>query len=232
MGLRKRPLLATSQVAATDSPAHLCYFTQPLPMAAGNLNGPTARTPDQEPHHHTSFANAAASTAVEAEEAEGRRSRRGKVQLKRIEDKNSRRVTFSKRRNGLIKKARELAVLCDVDIALIIFSSWGRLYEYSSGDRYGSVIPLSYLQLPFYGTLHRFLFVALVVSKPPCKTCRELKIRVLFMPMSCQRYHFPTNFTVLKEVNSTYFDAVWVCYLMLNLQEMFFVLSVDTRLKL
>lgn len=181
-------------------------------MAAGNLNGPTARTPDQEPHHHTSFANAAASTAVEAEEAEGRRSRRGKVQLKRIEDKNSRRVTFSKRRNGLIKKARELAVLCDVDIALIIFSSWGRLYEYSSGDRYGSVIPLSYLQLPFYGTLHRFLFVALVVSKPPCKTCRELKIRVLFMPMSCQRYHFPTNFTVLKEVNSTYFDAVGLLF--------------------
>ncbi|KAK4757113.1 hypothetical protein SAY87_007240 [Trapa incisa] len=63
-----------------------------------------------------------------------RRSRRGEVQMRRIEDKSSRQVTFSKRWNGLIKKARELAVLCGVDV---IFSSTGRLYEYSSGDRCG-----------------------------------------------------------------------------------------------
>lgn len=63
---------------------------------------------------------------------------RKKVELKRIEDKSSRQVTFSKRRNGLIKKARELSVLCDVDVAVLVFSSRGKLYEYANGNRYVS----------------------------------------------------------------------------------------------
>ncbi|XP_074303293.1 agamous-like MADS-box protein AGL27 [Silene latifolia] len=54
---------------------------------------------------------------------------RRKIEMKRIEDKSSRQVTFSKRRNGLIKKARELSLLCDVDVAVIVFSSRGRLYQ-------------------------------------------------------------------------------------------------------
>ncbi|KAF3442261.1 hypothetical protein FNV43_RR16177 [Rhamnella rubrinervis] len=57
---------------------------------------------------------------------------RGRVELKRIENKINRQVTFSKRRNGLLKKAHELSVLCDAEIALIIFSSRGKLYEYGS----------------------------------------------------------------------------------------------------
>ncbi|XP_059458347.1 agamous-like MADS-box protein AGL9 homolog isoform X5 [Corylus avellana] len=59
---------------------------------------------------------------------------RGKVQLKRIEDKISRQVTFSKRKGGLMKKANELAVLCDVEVALLIFSDRGRLYEFCSTE--------------------------------------------------------------------------------------------------
>ncbi|XP_039169290.1 agamous-like MADS-box protein FUL-L [Eucalyptus grandis] len=47
---------------------------------------------------------------------------RGKTQMKRIENDTSRQVTFSKRRNGLLKKAFELSVLCDAEVALIIFS--------------------------------------------------------------------------------------------------------------
>ncbi|XP_068305704.1 MADS-box protein EJ2-like isoform X1 [Pyrus communis] len=57
---------------------------------------------------------------------------RGKVELKRIENKSNRQVTFSKRRNGLLKKAFELSVLCDAEVALIIFSGRGKLYEFSS----------------------------------------------------------------------------------------------------
>ncbi|GAB2290887.1 MADS-box transcription factor [Dionaea muscipula] len=57
---------------------------------------------------------------------------RGKVELKRIEKKSSRQVTFSKRRAGLIKKARELSVLCDAEIALIIFNSLGKCTEFTS----------------------------------------------------------------------------------------------------
>ncbi|KAK4597595.1 hypothetical protein RGQ29_015208 [Quercus rubra] len=57
---------------------------------------------------------------------------RGRVELKRIENKINRQVTFAKRRNGLLKKAYELSVLCDAEVALIIFSNRGKLYEFSS----------------------------------------------------------------------------------------------------
>ncbi|KAJ1272747.1 hypothetical protein BS78_06G226400 [Paspalum vaginatum] len=57
---------------------------------------------------------------------------RGKVELKKIENPTNRQVTFSKRRMGLFKKANELAILCDAQIGVIIFSGTGRMYEYSS----------------------------------------------------------------------------------------------------
>ncbi|XP_042010127.1 MADS-box protein 04g005320-like isoform X2 [Salvia splendens] len=57
---------------------------------------------------------------------------RGKVEVKRIENKINRQVTFAKRRNGLLKKAYELSVLCDAEVALIIFSTKGKLYEFCS----------------------------------------------------------------------------------------------------
>ncbi|CAN1137239.1 MADS-box protein AGL42 [Linum perenne] len=57
---------------------------------------------------------------------------RRKVEMKKIEDKSRRQVTFSKRRKGLLKKAREISVLCDVQLALVVFSNRGRLYQFSS----------------------------------------------------------------------------------------------------
>ncbi|KAE8734300.1 Floral homeotic protein AGAMOUS [Hibiscus syriacus] len=57
---------------------------------------------------------------------------RGKIQIKRIENTTNRQVTFCKRRNGLLKKAYELSVLCDAEVALIVFSNRGRLYEYAN----------------------------------------------------------------------------------------------------
>lgn len=66
--------------------------------------------------------------------AERRKMGRGRVELKRIENKINRQVTFSKRRNGLLKKAYELSVLCDAEIALIIFSSRGKLSEFGSSS--------------------------------------------------------------------------------------------------
>ncbi|CAK9142441.1 unnamed protein product [Ilex paraguariensis] len=59
---------------------------------------------------------------------------RGKVELKRIENKINRQVTFAKRRNGLLKKAYELSVLCDAEVALIIFSARGKLYDFCSNS--------------------------------------------------------------------------------------------------
>ncbi|KAF4379554.1 hypothetical protein F8388_023571 [Cannabis sativa] len=57
---------------------------------------------------------------------------RGKIVIRRIDNSTSRQVTFSKRRNGLLKKAKELSILCDAQVGLIIFSSTGKLYDYSS----------------------------------------------------------------------------------------------------
>lgn len=62
---------------------------------------------------------------------------RGKIEMKKIENANRRQVTFSKRRNGLLKKARELAVLCDAEVAVIVFSNTGKLFEFSN-SRYVS----------------------------------------------------------------------------------------------
>ncbi|RLN27873.1 MADS-box transcription factor 20-like [Panicum miliaceum] len=59
---------------------------------------------------------------------------RGKVEVRRIENSVSRQVTFSKRRRGLAKKARELAVLCDADVALLVFSDKGRLHDFAAHD--------------------------------------------------------------------------------------------------
>ncbi|XP_062117331.1 agamous-like MADS-box protein AGL66 [Humulus lupulus] len=65
---------------------------------------------------------------------------RVKLQIKRIENNTNRQVTFSKRRNGLIKKAYELSILCDIDIALIMFSPSGRLSHFSGKRRIEDVL--------------------------------------------------------------------------------------------
>ncbi|PKU72413.1 MADS-box protein GGM13 [Dendrobium catenatum] len=65
---------------------------------------------------------------------------RVKLEIKKIENNTNRQVTFSKRRNGLIKKAYELSVLCDIDIALIMFSPSGRLSTFSGRRRIEDVI--------------------------------------------------------------------------------------------
>ncbi|MED6157791.1 MADS-box transcription factor 27 [Stylosanthes scabra] len=57
---------------------------------------------------------------------------RGKIVIRRIDNSTSRQVTFSKRRNGLLKKAKELAILCDAEVGVLIFSSTGKLYDFSS----------------------------------------------------------------------------------------------------
>ncbi|XP_021837973.1 MADS-box transcription factor 23-like isoform X2 [Spinacia oleracea] len=59
---------------------------------------------------------------------------RGKIVIERIDNSTSRQVTFSKRRKGLLKKSKELAILCDAEVGVIIFSSTSKLYEYSNSS--------------------------------------------------------------------------------------------------
>ncbi|KAK9005615.1 hypothetical protein V6N11_043041 [Hibiscus sabdariffa] len=59
---------------------------------------------------------------------------RKKIKIKKIDNVTARQVTFSKRRRGLFKKAEELSVLCDAEVALIVFSATGKLYEFASSS--------------------------------------------------------------------------------------------------
>ncbi|KAI9117396.1 hypothetical protein K1719_011562 [Acacia pycnantha] len=51
---------------------------------------------------------------------------RVKLKIKKLENISNRQVTFSKRKSGILKKAKELSILCDIDIALLMFSPTGK----------------------------------------------------------------------------------------------------------
>lgn len=51
---------------------------------------------------------------------------RVKLKIRRLESSSNRQVTYSKRRSGILKKAKELSVLCDIDIVLLMFSPTGK----------------------------------------------------------------------------------------------------------
>nr|UBT84111.1 MADS-affecting flowering-related transcription factor 8.3 [Arabis montbretiana] len=65
---------------------------------------------------------------------------RRKIEIKRIEKKSTRQVAFSKRRNGLIEKARQISILCDSSVAVLVVSASGKLYNSSSGDNMTKII--------------------------------------------------------------------------------------------
>uniref|UniRef100_A0A1D1XMT0 Floral homeotic protein PMADS 2 n=1 Tax=Anthurium amnicola TaxID=1678845 RepID=A0A1D1XMT0_9ARAE len=59
---------------------------------------------------------------------------RGKVEIKKIENSTNRQVTYTKRRNGIVKKAKEISVLCNAKVYLVIFSSSGKMTEFCSDN--------------------------------------------------------------------------------------------------
>jgi len=59
---------------------------------------------------------------------------RNKIKIERIANERNRQATFTKRKNGLIKKAMELSILCDCEIGLIIFNQTNKLFQYASED--------------------------------------------------------------------------------------------------
>ncbi|CAH8359625.1 unnamed protein product, partial [Eruca vesicaria subsp. sativa] len=106
---------------------------------------------------------------------------RGKIKIKKIENKTTRQVTFSKRRSSVIKKTHELSVLCDAHIGLIIFSTTGKLYQYCTEpitmpqliDRY---LQTNGLQLPDPNdNRDEFFHEIEVLRRETCKL--ELRLR-------------------------------------------------------
>lgn len=58
---------------------------------------------------------------------------RRKIEIQPITDERNRTITFVKRKAGLFKKAHELAILCQVDLAVIILNNNNNnYYEFSS----------------------------------------------------------------------------------------------------
>lgn len=74
---------------------------------------------------------------------------RGKIEIKLIENHTNRQVTYSKRRNGIFKKAQELTVLCDAKVSLIMLSNTGKMHEYISPTT-TYVLSLSLIKPYFY----------------------------------------------------------------------------------
>jgi hypothetical protein len=90
---------------------------------------------------------------------------RGRVVLRRIDDRRRRGICFRKRRAGLVKKAEELAVLCDADVALLVVS-------------------------PFDGTFQRFAAPATYVSpRLPLFSSGDLLLSLRIKLPNCLQKH-------------------------------------------
>ncbi|XP_075106816.1 agamous-like MADS-box protein AGL65, partial [Nicotiana tabacum] len=51
---------------------------------------------------------------------------RVRINIRRLETSSNRQVTYCKKRSGILKKAKEISVLCDIDILLLMFSPTGK----------------------------------------------------------------------------------------------------------
>ncbi|MED6192651.1 hypothetical protein PIB30_011987 [Stylosanthes scabra] len=56
---------------------------------------------------------------------------RRKIEIKMVNNTNTRQVTFSKRRTGLFKKANELSILCGSEVAIVVFSPGNKPYSFA-----------------------------------------------------------------------------------------------------
>eukprot|EP00168_Porphyra_purpurea_P014658 TRINITY_DN4269_c0_g1_i8.p1 TRINITY_DN4269_c0_g1~~TRINITY_DN4269_c0_g1_i8.p1 ORF type:complete len:476 (-),score=114.39 TRINITY_DN4269_c0_g1_i8:1320-2699(-) len=73
-------------------------------------------------------------TSGDDESAGGNGAFRKKILIRHIPDERNRQVTFTKRKNGLLKKAMELSVLCGCDISVVVFNGKSKLFEYCNTD--------------------------------------------------------------------------------------------------
>ncbi|KAK9790147.1 hypothetical protein WJX73_009545 [Symbiochloris irregularis] len=57
---------------------------------------------------------------------------RKKINIEEIKDERNRQVCFGKRKLGLLKKARELSILCRCEIGIMVFAADGTLHRWNS----------------------------------------------------------------------------------------------------
>ncbi|KAI6705576.1 hypothetical protein NL676_008538, partial [Syzygium grande] len=61
----------------------------------------------------------------------GRRTRGRRIEMRQVENKEDKLITFSKRRSGIYKKASELVTLCGSEVGVAIFSPTGKPYSFA-----------------------------------------------------------------------------------------------------
>ncbi|KAF9310416.1 transcription factor of the MADS box [Podila horticola] len=62
----------------------------------------------------------------------GKRAGRRKIEIRYIEDKSRRHITFSKRKSGIMKKAYELSTLTGTQVLLLVVSETGLVYTFTT----------------------------------------------------------------------------------------------------
>lgn len=94
--------------------------TQQSPSAQPKENSPAPSTSEEAPPKDSAVAK-----------NRGGKGRR-KIEIKYIEDKTRRQITFSKRKAGLMKKAYELSTLTGTQILVLVTSETGHVYTFAT----------------------------------------------------------------------------------------------------
>lgn len=92
------------------------------------LGNPPKAATDNMSHHP---AQAIDDLDIDDEEKPSKRERR-KIEIKFIQDKSRRHITFSKRKAGIMKKAYELSVLTGTQVLLLVVSETGLVYTFTT----------------------------------------------------------------------------------------------------
>lgn len=100
-------------------------------------------------------------------------------------------VTFTKRKFGLMKKAYELSVLCDCEIALIIFNSTNKLFQYASTDMDKVLLKYTEYNEPHESRTNSDIVEVQLFIYLHCN-CNKIFFNCLIFPLLC--------FTVVKTI--------------------------------
>ncbi|XP_029365875.1 myocyte enhancer factor 2cb isoform X3 [Echeneis naucrates] len=113
---------------------------------------------------------------------------RKKIQITRIMDERNRQVTFTKRKFGLMKKAYELSVLCDCEIALIIFNSTNKLFQYASTDMDKVLLKYTEYNEPHESRTNSDIVEALSKKENKGSESPELEPALILTPRTEEKY--------------------------------------------
>ncbi|XP_033974146.1 myocyte enhancer factor 2cb isoform X3 [Trematomus bernacchii] len=103
-------------------------------------------------------------------------------------DERNRQVTFTKRKFGLMKKAYELSVLCDCEIALIIFNSTNKLFQYASTDMDKVLLKYTEYNEPHESRTNSDIVEALSKKENKGGESPELESALILTPRTEEKY--------------------------------------------